>query len=312
MQNSGRNSRKTDGVTIPPSYIGRFAPSPTGPLHLGSLFAALASFLQARAKKGKWLLRIDDLDSFRNVPGASDTILKTLEAFGLYWDDAVFYQSHKTSHYKTALLQLDQQQLLYPCICTRKGLIQYHKQRPGPAIYPGFCKNQTIPENLPHALRIRTEDIEISFHDQIQGLYSANIQRAYGDFILKRKDQVIAYQLAVVVDDYHQQITEVVRGIDLLDSTYKQIYLQQKLGLSPLRYMHIPVIVDQLGCKLSKQTFATAVGPKTASFTLHRLLVLLNQSPPEELSKAPVLQQLNWAIENWNPDQLKKIRAISQ
>jgi glutamyl-Q tRNA(Asp) synthetase len=312
LQNSGRNSRKTDGVTIPPDYIGRFAPSPTGPLHLGSLYAALASYLQARSKNGKWLLRIDDLDSFRNVPGASDSILKTLEAFGLLWDYETVYQSQQIELYLSAIEQLQQQQLLYPCSCTRKDLVRHHQQSSGPAVYPGFCKDKTISENQPHSLRIKTENIDISFTDQLQGDIFENLQRVHGDFILKRKDQIIAYQLAVVVDDYYQHITEVVRGIDLLDSTIKQLYLQQKLGLKQPRYFHIPVIVDQQGCKLSKQTFAAAVDPKTAGLTLHKLLILLNQSPPAELNKAPVLHQLDWAIENWNPDSLKKIRAIRQ
>ncbi len=311
MQNSGRNSRKTDGITIP-DYIGRFAPSPTGPLHLGSLYAALASFLQARSKTGKWLLRIDDLDSFRNVPGAADSILKTLEAFGLLWDNEVAYQSQQIEQYLSALEQLQQQQLLYPCNCTRKGLIRYYQQSSGPAIYPGFCRNKTISENQPHALRIKTENINITFTDQLQGDIIENLQQLHGDFILKRKDRIIAYQLAVVVDDHLQGITEVVRGIDLLDSTIKQIYLQQKLGLEQPRYFHIPVIVDQQGCKLSKQTFAAAVDPETANFTLHKLLILLNQSPPDELNKASVQQQLDWAIENWEPEQLKKLRAIRQ
>ncbi len=312
MQDPGRNSRKADGVITPPNYIGRFAPSPTGPLHLGSLYAALASYLQARSKNGKWLLRIDDLDSFRNVPGASDSILKTLEAYGLHWDHDVVYQSQQIELYNSALEQLHQQQLLFPCICTRKGLIKYHQKNPGPAIYPGFCRNKSLSENQPHALRIKTENSEITFTDQLQGGVIENLQQVHGDFILKRKDQIIAYQLAVVVDDHTQRITEVVRGIDLLDSTTRQIYLQQKLGVKQLHYLHIPVIVDQQGCKLSKQTFAAAVDPKSASSTLHKLLILLKQSPPDELNKAPVAQQLDWAIENWNPNPLKKIRAISQ
>lgn len=281
-------------------------------MHLGSLYAALASFLQAKSQNGKWLLRIDDLDHYRIVPGATDSILNTLEAFGLHWDDAIVYQSQQLEQYSLALEQLQQQQLLYPCVCTRKSLIQYHKQNSGPAIYPGFCKNKQPPENQPHSLRIKTENIEISFIDGLQGLLRENIQQQHGDFILKRKDQVIAYQLAVVIDDYQQKINEVVRGKDLFDSTIKQIYLQQKLELKTPQYLHIPVIVDQQGCKLSKQTFAVAVDPKTASSTLHKLLVLLKQSPPAELIQAPVNQQLDWAIEHWNPKPLKKIRAITQ
>ncbi len=294
------------------NYIGRFAPSPTGPLHLGSLYAAVASFLQARSQKGKWLVRIDDLDSYRNVPDAADDILYALEAFGLFWDGSVFYQSEQLKSYQSALAQLKQQRLLYPCICTRKTLTQYHAQNLGPNIYPKFCSNKLISKDQEHALRVKTENIDISFTDQLQGKITENLQQQHGDFILKRKDQIIAYQLAVVIDDQNQQVTEIVRGIDLLDSTTRQIYLQQKLGLNPQRYMHIPVIVDQQGCKLSKQAFATAVDPKTARAVLFKLLKLLKQSPPAELYNAPVEQQLVWAISHWNPTLLKKVRAIKQ
>ena len=293
-------------------YIGRFAPSPTGPLHLGSLYAAVASFLQARSREGKWFVRIDDLDSNRNLPGAADGILTTLEAFGLFWDDSVLYQSKQLESYHTALAQLKQQQLLYPCICTRKALIQYHTHNSGSKVYPEFCRNKQISENQEHALRIKTKNIDISFTDQLQGKITENLRQQQGDFILKRKDQIIAYQLAVVIDDQIQQVTEIVRGIDLLDSTTRQIYLQQKLGLNPQQYMHIPVIVDQQGCKLSKQTFATAVDHKAARATLFMILNLLKQSPPTELYNAPVEQQLVWAVANWNPENLKKVRAIEQ
>lgn len=246
------------------------------------------------------------------MAGAADDILATLEAFGLFWDDSVLYQSKQLETYHSALDQLNQKQLLYPCVCTRKALIQYHSQNSGANIYPGFCKNKQIAKDQIHALRIRTENIDISFTDQLQGIITENLQQKHGDFILKRKDQIIAYQLAVVIDDKIQQVTEIVRGIDLLDSTTRQIYLQQKLGISSQQYMHIPVIVDHQGCKLSKQSFATAVERKTATTVLFELLKLLKQSPPDELYNAPVEQQLAWATTHWDPCHLKKIRAIKQ
>ncbi len=292
------------------NYIGRFAPSPSGPLHLGSLYAAVASFLQARSQQGKWLIRIDDLDSPRNVSGAADDILNTLEAFGLFWDDSILYQSRQLEIYHSALTKLKQQQLLYPCICTRKALNRYYAHNPGANTYPEFCRKKQISEDQEYALRIKTESIDISFADRLQGKITENLRQQHGDFILKRKDKIIAYQLAVVIDDQIQQITEIVRGIDLLDSTTRQIYLQQKLGLNSQKYMHIPVIVDQQGYKLSKQTFATAIDRKAAKTTLFKLLNLLNQSPPAELYNAPVEQQLVWAVAHWNPANLKKVRAI--
>lgn len=294
------------------SYIGRFAPSPTGPLHLGSLYAAVASFLQARSQQGKWLVRIDNLDSYRNVSGATDDILATLEAFGLFWDDSVFHQSQQLESYHSAIAQLNQQLLLYPCICTRKALIKYRTQNPDTNTYPEFCRKKQISEDQQHALRVKTENIEISFTDLLQGNITENLRQRHGDFILKRKDQIIAYQLAVVIDDQAQKVTEIVRGIDLLDSTTRQIYLQQKLGLNPQQYMHIPVIVDQQDCKLSKQAFATAVDHNAARAVLFKILNLLKQSPPTELYNAPVEEQLGWAVTHWNPAHLKKVRAIKQ
>lgn len=258
------------------------------------------------------MVRIDDLDSCRGVSGAADDILTTLEAFGLFWDDAVLYQSKQLETYHAALDQLKQKQLLYPCVCTRKALIQYHSQNSGSNIYPGFCKHKQIEINQPHALRIKTENSDISFTDQLQGKITENLQHKHGDFILKRKDQIIAYQLAVVIDDQTQQVTEIVRGIDLLNSTTRQIYLQQQLGINSPLYIHIPVIVDDLGCKLSKQSFAPAVERKAAPTVLFELLKLLKQSPPNELYSAPVEQQLNWATAHWDPSHLKKVRAIKQ
>ncbi|MEI7993283.1 MAG: tRNA glutamyl-Q(34) synthetase GluQRS [Methylococcaceae bacterium] len=281
-------------------YIGRFAPSPTGPLHIGSLYTALASFLQARSQQGLWLLRIDDLDTPRNIKGSGDSILKTLETFGLHWDGRVAYQSQTLDVYHEILDKLANDKLIYPCTCSRKTLT---------SVYSGICRNkQTLPDS-PHSLRIKTDNRFIAFNDKLQGLMSQNLADN-GDFILKRKDQIIAYQFAVVIDDDRQHINHVVRGYDLLDSTPRQIYLQQLLGLVTPDYMHVPVIIDEQGYKLSKQTLATAVDIKKPHTVIFELLNLLKQNPPGELQFAPLTELLSWSIENWNPNLLKNCRAI--
>jgi len=282
-------------------YIGRFAPSPTGPLHFGSLYTALASFLQARSQQGLWLLRIDDLDTPRNVKGSADSILKTLDAFGLYWDDSVVYQSQTLGVYHEILDQFVKDKLTYPCTCSRKTL---------KAIYSGLCRDKKTPPKSPYSLRIKTDDRIISFNDELQGLISHNLAEQHGDFILKRKDRIIAYQFAVVIDDDRQHINHVVRGYDLLDSTPRQIYLQQILGLVTPDYMHVPVIIDEQGYKLSKQTLATAVDVKKPHAVIFELLTLLKQNPPSELQQAPSTELLGWAIEHWTPALLKNLTAI--
>jgi glutamyl-Q tRNA(Asp) synthetase len=282
-------------------YIGRFAPSPTGPLHFGSLYTALASFLQARSQQGLWLLRIDDLDTPRNIKGSADSILKTLDAFGLYWDDRVAYQSQSLDVYHEILDQLVKDKLIYPCTCSRKTLTD---------IYSGACRKKQILPSSPYSLRIKTDNRIISFNDELQGLISHNLAEQHGDFILKRKDQIIAYQFAVVIDDNRQHINHVVRGYDLLDSTPRQIYLQQLLGLVTPGYMHVPVIIDEQGYKLSKQTLATAVDVKKPNEVIFELLTLLKQNPPSELQYAPSTELLGWAIEHWSPGRLKNLTAI--
>ena len=284
-------------------YIGRFAPSPTGPLHLGSLYTALAGFLQARSHEGLWLLRIDDLDTPRNIKGSADSILKTLEAFGLHWDDRVVYQSRSLDVYNDILDELAKNKLIYPCTCSRKTLTD---------IYSGECRNKQGLPNSPYSLRIKTDNRIISFEDELQGLIAHNLAEQDGDFILKRKDRIIAYQFAVVVDDNLQQVNHVVRGFDLLDSTPKQIYLQQLLGLKTPGYMHVPVITDQSGYKLSKQTLATAVDVKNPQKVIYKLLTLLKQNPPSELLNAPSMELLAWAVGNWNPAVLKNCHTICE
>ena len=286
-----------------PVYRGRFAPSPTGHLHLGSLYTAVASFLEARSQQGKWLLRMDDLDTPRNQKGAVSHILKTLEVFGLYWDESVIYQSQQEAFYQAAIKALQQKQHLYTCVCSRKPLKNY-------PIYPQFCRN--LPSNTAdnHALRLKTSPHKISFHDQLQGKISHEISTEHGDFIIQRKDAIIAYQLAVSVDDHHQKITHIVRGIDLLNCTPKQIYLQKLLNFSQPVYTHIPIIINESGQKLSKQACAKVISPIHPEKTLYHILELLKQQPPIELKNAPVSELLSWATTHWSMQSLKNIKSL--
>jgi len=293
-------------LTKPWLYRGRFAPSTTGQLHLGSLYTAVASFLEARSQHGKWLVRIDDIDHLRNVKGSADDILKTLDAFGLYWDESIYYQSQQLNHYQAIVESLLQQKKAYPCTCTRKALAALNNQN----IYPRLCLDQSISLDKPHALRIKTQPQKIRFNDGLHGVQSHNIEQQYGDFIIKRKDKIIAYQLAVVIDDEQQQITNVVRGLDLLDSTPRQLYLQQLLGYSSPQYLHVPIITDENGDKLSKQTFAQAINKDNPAATLFYVLQLLNQSPPSLLEKSSIPEILDWAITHWQVQKLKTVQAI--
>ena len=306
MQNAGRDSRKTTGLIAltPSAYTGRFAPSPTGPLHLGSLFTALASYLDARHQGGHWLLRIDDLDTPRIQAGASLAILKCLERFELFWDDEVDYQSRHLAEYAQALEQLIAQQHVYGCRCNRKQLLAMS----GP--YSGACRELCLPLQADVALRLSCPDSVLSIKDGLQGAVDCNLAREQGDFVIRRKDGLYAYQLAVVVDDYRQGITHVVRGFDLLDSTPRQVYLQQLLGLPQPVYSHVPVIVAADGFKLSKQTQAQAVNLTQPARTLCLLLDLLDQQPPAELQHASVSEILSWAIAHWHIDHLAGQRTI--
>lgn len=289
------------------TVIGRFAPSPTGPLHTGSLYTALASFLQARAQHGKWLLRIDDLDTPRNVKGAIDSILTTLDTFGLHWDDEVVYQSRYLAAYHDALNELSNKHKIYPCTCSRKDLAMLSAST---AVYNGLCRHKTMLPDTPYALRIKTDSHTIAFEDGLQGKVSHNLATQHGDFILKRKDEIIAYSFAVVIDDSLQQVNQVVRGFDLLFETPKHIYLQQVLDLPTPDYMHVPVIVDGHGYKLSKQTRATAVNLSTPNYVIFDLLNLLKQNPPLELREGSVRELIDWAIKHWQPERLNNIKQV--
>jgi len=254
----------------------------------------LASFLDARHQAGLWRLRIDDLDTPRNVPGATDAILRLLDALGLHWDGAVLYQSQRLDRYRAALDDLMRRGLLYRCACSRKTLADLPSTR-----YPGFCRTRDVPPHLPHALRVCVPQRDDGFDDALQGRFDYVIAERDGDFIVDRRDGVIAYQLAAAVDDGAGDISEVLRGIDLIDSTPKQRYLQQCLGLTSPRYGHLPVLVNAQGQKLSKQTFAAPVTAHDPSAVLWRALQLLRQSPPAALRGAPTQEVLAWAIAHW-------------
>lgn len=289
-------------------YRGRFAPSPTGPLHFGSLVAAVGSYADAKFHHGKWLVRIEDVDVQRSVPGAADRILATLEKLGMEWDEAVIYQSRRSKIYQEALEVLNQQGLLYPCICSRKEIADSSITGLYGFIYPGICLNKPASTKNAHALRIKTPDELIQFRDILQGLYAQNLHRDVGDFVLRRADGIYAYQLAVVVDDAAQNITHVVRGADLLDSTPRQVYLQRLLGYATPHYMHLPVVTNAAGEKLSKQTHAAPIDTANALRELVAALRFLGQEPPGEILDGDISSFWRWAIPNWRVDRIPQGR----
>lgn len=288
-------------------YLGRFAPSPTGPLHFGSLIAAIGSYLQARSNSGLWLVRMEDLDPPRERPGAADAILRTLEAYGFEWDGEVRYQSSRSEAYLDALEQLRGEGRSYPCRCSRKEIGE-QAERLGMAagVYPGTCRGAAIRPQQPHATRFLVDDETITFIDAIQGRYSQQMAQQVGDFVLRRADGLFAYQLAVVIDDADQQITEVVRGSDLLDNTPRQIALQQALGLTTPHYLHLPIVVNAEGQKLSKQTFATALDDSNPLPALWQGLQFLGQQPPIELMNEKPETLWQWAVMHWRSDNIPR------
>lgn len=278
-------------------YTGRFAPSPTGPLHLGSLIAAAASWLDARAAGGRWLVRIEDLDRPRCVPGAAEAILRALDRLGLHWDGEVLYQSLRLEHYRAALERLAPH--TYWCGCTRREIADSSLglAADGAHIYPGTCRGGTARKR---ALRLRTTMEPIAFVDRVQGRCEQLLERDIGDFVLYRADGLVAYQLAVVIDDAAQGITDVVRGADLLDSTPRQIYLQRLLGLPTPRYLHVPVALDAAGEKFSKQMGAAPIEADASA--LARALGFLGQ---------PEATTLEEALRGWNPQLISRRRAMA-
>ena len=291
------------------TYIGRYAPSPTGPLHFGSLVAAVGSWLDARAHGGRWLLRMEDLDPPREMPGAADRILHTLEAFGLEWDGPVLYQSERTEAYAAAEAQLMDAEVAFPCGCTRSEIADSSLHGLEGPIYPGTCRQGLPLGREARALRLKAPDEAISFEDGLLGRVSQNLAQQVGDFIIRRADGCHAYQLAVVVDDAYQGITHVVRGADLLHSTPRQILLQRLLGLATPQYLHLPVAVDRAGEKLSKQTQARPVEDQKAGVALWQALVFLRQEPPEALQSASIEELRSWALPHWRREPLKGISS---
>jgi glutamyl-Q tRNA(Asp) synthetase len=279
--------------------VGRFAPTPSGHLHLGSLYTAVASFLDARAHGGHWLLRMEDLDRPREVAGSADAILRTLEQFGFEWDGAVTRQSERAAYYEAALSELRAQHRTFACSCSRAQLEDELR-------YPGTCRARRFGPDTPAALRLRVEAAQVQFSDRIQGTYRQNVADAVGDFILQRRDRIYAYVLAVVVDDAAQGVTHIVRGADLLDNTPRQIYLQRLLGLPEPDYAHVPVLTEPDGAKLAKSRRSVRVGADSALPQLCTAFSLLGLSPPPSLASAAISEAWRWAVAHWDLDKVPK------
>ena len=293
-------------------YRGRFAPSPSGPLHFGSLVAALGSYLDARAQGGEWLLRMEDVDTPRNVPGAADAILSTLEAFGFEWDGPVLFQSRRIEAYAAALEALKRTGLAYGCACSRKEIAD-SARRPaidGGLVYPGTCRAGLPAGRQVRAWRLRVNDDEMAFDDRLQGRVAQRLERDVGDFVLRRADGLFAYQLAVTVDDQFQGISSIVRGADLLASTPRQIWLQRCLGYATPAYAHLPVAANAAGEKLSKQTRAAPLCTERAAAELVQALRFLGQPVPAELARAAVGEVWRWARANWSFAAIPRLPAI--
>ena len=291
-------------------YRGRFAPSPTGPLHFGSLIAAVGSYLEARSRGGEWLVRIEDTDTPRILPGAAEEMLRSLIAFGMTWDGTVMFQSTRNDAYRAALEQLRVRGALYDCACTRREIADSAVHGIDGPVYPGTCREGLPAGRSARAMRLRTQGARVSFIDAIQGTVTQDVEAAVGDFVVKRADGLIAYQLAVVVDDAAQGITDVVRGADLLESTPRQIWLQRLLTLPTPHYAHLPVAVNAQGEKLSKQTLARPINSREPSPQLLQALRFLGQRPPPTLERCGLPQTWQWAIANWQSRLVPAVRAI--
>lgn len=275
-------------------WRGRFAPSPSGNLHFGSLVAALGSYLIAKSQSGEWLVRIEDIDPPREVAGAATAILKTLEAFGLEWDGQVLYQSQRLDHYQKVLQQLSRLGVTYSCDCTRSQ-IQARSQ----GVYDGFCRNRSGQKQQKSAIRLRFSADFSQFSDEILGQCQFSSPADLQDFIIRRRDGLFAYQLAVVVDDIAQGINHVVRGADILDSTPRQNSLYHYLEHSPPRYYHLPLVIDPQGQKFSKQRLSPAIQPERAAQHLSMALKHLGQNPPAELAGEKPAEVLAWAVSHF-------------
>ena len=312
------------------TYVGRFAPSPTGPLHFGSLVCALASFLDARHQAGRWLVRIEDIDPPREISGATTTILRQLSDHGLTWDGELLYQSTRTEAYREAIAALQSAHIAYSCDCPRQRITSLG------GIYDGYCHQRTVIENPAIRLQVPIESEAseseasesktiVRFDDLIMGYYLQNLSTEVGDFVIQRRDQLFSYQLAVTVDDRFQNISHIIRGADLIDSTPRQIYLQEcleslsgehsaptgsPLTSSPLTYGHLPMAINAEGQKLSKQNHAAALVAGEESQNLWLALQWLGQQPPDQLKNESISRILDWAISNWSLNAIPKQLAM--
>ncbi|GAB2181099.1 tRNA glutamyl-Q(34) synthetase GluQRS [Denitratisoma sp. agr-D3] len=295
--------------TAAPPLRGRFAPSPTGPLHFGSVVAALGSCLEARRQGGEWLLRMEDVDEPRCSAAAADGILRDLEALGFAWDGEVLVQSRRKARYRAALDQLKRDGLAYPCACSRKDLADADTAIDGSPRYPGTCRAGLPPGAEPRAWRLRTDNAPVVFDDALQGRCAQCLERDVGDFVLLRADGYFAYQLAVVVDDADQGVSHVVRGADLLDSTPRQIALQRCLGLPTPAYAHLPVAVNAAGEKLSKQTQAPPVDATRPLAALLAAWRFLGQALPARDELVSAEDFWAWAPSRWSLDRVPRVRT---
>lgn len=288
-----------------PAYIGRFAPTPSGYLHFGSLVAALASYLDARAAGGKWLVRMEDLDPPREVPGAQTAILETLERYGFEWDGELIRQSERHEAYAEVLRRWLAQGLAYACTCSRKQLENFN------GVYPGFCRDAGHDWD-DAAIRIRVPELKYSFIDRVQGAFDMHLGRESGDFVIRRRDGLYAYQLAVVVDDAFQGVTDIVRGADLLDSTPRQLYLQELLGVAQPRYLHVPLITQPDGHKLGKSYRSPPLPADQATPLLLRALRALGQPTAPELNYASAGEVLKWGVKHWDATLIPRASSIEE
>lgn len=290
-------------------YRGRFAPSPTGPLHFGSLVAAVGSYLDARAAGGEWLLRMEDVDGPRSVPGAADAILRDLDGLGFSWDGDVTYQSRRMAHYQAAFERLRLDASVFACACTRREVADSVLGPDAAPRYPGTCRNGLPPGREARAWRLKVEPGAVCFDDGLQGRVCQDLAVEVGDFVVLRADGCFAYQLAVVVDDADQGVTHVVRGADLIDSTPRQICLQRRFGLAQPNYLHLPAAVNAAGEKLSKQTRAAPVALARPQAVLTAALGFLGQLPPADLPDSGLEDLWRWAIMHWNRSRLPRCRV---
>lgn len=302
-------------MTLEPIQRGRFAPSPTGPLHLGSLVAALGSYLNLRQTPGQWRVRIDDIDQPRNIPQIDQTILHTLECHGLEWDGEIYYSSQHIREYEQAFDRLSANGFTYRCSCSRREIdmapINHGRRKGDTLIYPGTCRSGAATGKQWRSYRVRVSARPVEFLDQLQGQQCEPLLDSVGDFVIRNARGQFNYQLATVVDDHLQGITQAVRGSDLLASTARQIHLQERLGYNRPDYLHLPVITDTRGNKLSKQQGAQPLDNTQAVNNLITALALLQQQPPEELAFATPSEIIQWGVAHWNRSVLKQVRTCT-